>query len=170
MRSLTLRILIASALVAVPLAWSPASAKTAKECNAEYSANKAAIKAVEKKAVYIAACKAGNDAIPTAASAPAQPTPPAAPAAPVPTTMPAPVPAPASPAPTQAARPAPTPTAGVPANTSCPGSVLVWVNTKSKVYHFPGTHDYGSTKQGAYLCEQQALADGDRASKREKHP
>ena len=138
MRLLTLGILIASALVAVPLAWSPASAKTAKECNAEYSANKAAIKAVEKKAVYIAVCKAGNDAIPTAASAPAQPTPSAAPAAPVPTTTPAPVPTPANSAPTQAARPAPTPTAGVPANTSCPGSVLVWVLAVSKLLRRQG--------------------------------
>ena len=173
MRPLPLGFLIASLIVVVPLA--SASAKTAKECNAEYAANKSAIKAVEKKAVYIAACKAGNDAIPTAAAAPAQPVAPAAPAAPAPTQAAAPrpaapPPAPVAPAPTQAARPAPTPTAGVPANTSCPGSTLVWVNTKSGVYHFPGTHDYGNTKAGAYLCEQQALAQGDRASKREKHP
>ncbi len=173
MRPLLLGFLIASILTAAPLA--PASAKTAKECNAEYSANKPAIKAVEKKGDYIAACKAGNDAIPTAAAAPAQPIAPAAPAAPPPAqaaaprpTAPAPIPA--ASAPSQAARPAPIPTAGVPANTSCPGSTLVWVNTKTRVYHFPGTHEYGNTKTGAYLCEQQALTQGYRASKREKHP
>ncbi|BCM90582.1 nuclease [Abditibacteriota bacterium] len=36
----------------------------------------------------------------------------------------------------------------------------VWVNTKSGVYHYPGTRWYGNTKQGEYMSEQQALAQG----------
>jgi DNA invertase Pin-like site-specific DNA recombinase len=46
----------------------------------------------------------------------------------------------------------------------------VWVNTGSGVYHFPGTHNYGHTKQGVYMCEADAKAVGDRAAKNEKHP
>src|SRR4051794_22847440 len=41
---------------------------------------------------------------------------------------------------------------------------------KSKVYHFAGTKAYGTTKQGAYMCERDAIAAGDRAPKNEKHP
>jgi len=44
------------------------------------------------------------------------------------------------------------------------------VNTKSGVYHFAGRLDYGNTKQGAYMCEADAKAAGDRAAKNEKHP
>jgi Aconitase X len=32
------------------------------------------------------------------------------------------------------------------------------------------THNYGHTKQGAYMCEADAKAAGDRAAKNEKHP
>ena len=46
----------------------------------------------------------------------------------------------------------------------------MWVNTDSSIYHFSGHKDYGTTKQGAYMCETDALAAGDRASKTEKHP
>ena len=47
----------------------------------------------------------------------------------------------------------------------CPGDKVVWVNTKSHIYHYAGTHSYGTTKQGAYMCEADANAAGDRASK-----
>jgi hypothetical protein len=47
---------------------------------------------------------------------------------------------------------------------------VVWANLKSKVYHFSGNKDYGNTKSGAYMCEKDALAQGFRASKVEKHP
>ncbi len=176
MRRILLGTMMAAALAV--LSFGPASAKTVKECNAEYSANKAAIKATEKKADFITACRAGTEVIPDAASAPA------APAAPAPTTTAAPAPAPSGGGifglgrkkPTPAAAPASTPaapttvTTGVPSSTQCPGSTLVWVNTKSGVYHFPGTHNYGNTKAGAYMCEANAIAAGDRASKTEKHP
>lgn len=42
------------------------------------------------------------------------------------------------------------------------GGVKVWVNTKSGVYHCPGTRWYGNTKSGAYMTEGEARANGDR--------
>ena len=51
------------------------------------------------------------------------------------------------------------------AKARCPGDTVVWVNTKSHVYHYAGTRSYGTTKQGAYMCEADAAAGGDRASK-----
>ena len=92
----------------------------------------------------------------------------------------------AAPAATPAAAPAPAPTyqpKPVPAHTAaratgagqfttaaeaqgrCPADKVVWVNTKSHIYHYAGTHSYGTTKQGAYMCEADANAAGDRASK-----
>jgi hypothetical protein len=50
-------------------------------------------------------------------------------------------------------------------NTQCPGDVLVWVNTHSGVYHYPGSRNYGTTRSGRYLCERDASAEGDRASR-----
>jgi hypothetical protein len=38
----------------------------------------------------------------------------------------------------------------------------VWVNTKSGVYHCPGTRWYGATKSGEYTTEREAKAAGDR--------
>jgi len=52
----------------------------------------------------------------------------------------------------------------------CPSDTVVWANTKSNVYHFRGTFNYGNTKAGAYMCEQDSLAEGMRAAKNEKHP
>ena len=34
--------------------------------------------------------------------------------------------------------------------------VKVWVNTRSGVYHCPGTRWYGSTNQGEYMAQKQA--------------
>ncbi len=34
--------------------------------------------------------------------------------------------------------------------------VKVWVNTKSGVYHCPGTRWYGKTKQGEYMKQSEA--------------
>jgi hypothetical protein len=44
------------------------------------------------------------------------------------------------------------------------------VNTKSKIYHFAGYKNYGDTKNGAFMCERQAMTEGYRAAKNEKHP
>jgi hypothetical protein len=38
--------------------------------------------------------------------------------------------------------------------------VKVWVNTKSGVYHCPGTRWYGKTKSGEYMTQGQAQEKG----------
>lgn len=48
------------------------------------------------------------------------------------------------------------------ARTEQTSSVKVWVNTKSGVYHCPGTRWYGATKSGEYTTEREARANGDR--------
>jgi pyruvate/2-oxoglutarate dehydrogenase complex dihydrolipoamide acyltransferase (E2) component len=161
---------VAPSSAAVPAA--PASApapaatmKTAKECDAEYAANKAAIKASgQTKRAFVAACRAGNETIPQGAAAPA----------PMPAPAAAPAPAPTPAATTSAAAPMPM-GAGEFASEQqaryrCPSDTVVWVNKESHVYHFAGTHNYGHTKQGAYMCEADAKVAGDRAAKNEKHP
>jgi hypothetical protein len=153
-----------------------APTKTAKQCADEWRANKAAnqAKGLTERA-YVKDCRAGTLAAqPAAAPAPAQP-PQAAPAQP----------AQAAPAPARTARPtAPAPratTAVAPAGNNqfaaeaqakarCPADVVVWVNTDSNIYHFSGHSDYGHTKQGAFMCEKDAMAAGNRAAKNEKHP
>jgi hypothetical protein len=150
--------------------------KTASQCNAEYAANQAAIKASgQTKRDFVAACRAGAGTIPQAAAA----APPASSPAPAQSgslfpwqqpPSPPPAPAPATYA------PAPTPTGAgeftseQQARYRCPSDTVVWVNTRSRVYHFAGTRNYGNTKQGAYMCEADAKAAGDRAAMNEKHP
>lgn len=41
----------------------------------------------------------------------------------------------------------------------------VWVNTRSGIYHYPGARWYGNTKQGEYMSESQAIAQGHRAAR-----
>ena len=48
----------------------------------------------------------------------------------------------------------------VPAGLTCPCDQIVWVNTKSKVYHFQGERYFGSTKQGKFICEKPRIAKG----------
>ena len=120
-------------------------------------------KRAEKKAAKAAAAAAATPA----AAAPAAP----ATAAPA-TTAPAPATAPASPAPvkktraekkaaktekeTELANATPAPGGG-------PG--MVWVNTKSHAYHDSSSRYYGKTKEGKYMTEQAAIAEGDHAHK-----
>jgi len=47
----------------------------------------------------------------------------------------------------------------------CPADTVVWVNTKSGVYHFKGQRWYGNTKEGAYECRKEADGEGDRATR-----
>jgi hypothetical protein len=63
-----------------------------------------------------------------------------------------PVAAPSQPAPATSQRATPSPG----------GAGQVWVNTASKVYHCPGTRWYGKTKQGSFMSETQAQAQGAR--------
>ncbi len=153
------------------------SQNTAKMCQEEWRANKAAYQAggVTEKA-YVDKCRAGETiALPSApASAPAATTPAATPAA-APATKPA-----ATPASAPATKPAPTaataPTganefaAEAQAKARCPADTVVWANLKTKVYHFSGAKNYGTTKEGAYMCEKDALGQGVRAAKNEKRP
>ena len=101
----------------------------------------------------------------------------AAPAA-VPVSAPAPAPAPIAPAPMQTYVPKPKPmqaahptgagqfASEAEAKGRC-GNSVVWVNTKGKshTYHYSGSRWYGTTKQGAYMCEADAGAAGYHASK-----
>jgi hypothetical protein len=52
-----------------------------------------------------------------------------------------------------------------PATIKCPNDVAVWVNLNSGVFHFPGTRWYGLTVSGAFKCEREAVAEGDRAAR-----
>jgi len=169
-----------------PMAPSPATTnagqKTAKACTEEWRADKVGFQAkgITEKA-YVADCRAGT------ASTPAAPAPAPTAAAPAPSPATA-APAPAAPRPT-AASPAQTPAAptarttptGSPsgagqfateaqAKATCPADTVVWVNLTSKIYHFSGTHNYGTTKNGAYMCEKDTAAQGMRAAKNEQHP
>jgi len=170
----------APAVAPAPSAAAPEAAsgqKTAKACQEEWRANKAANQAngVTEKA-YVATCRGG--AAPTTTAAPAVPAPTAAPAAPAPTA--AAPPAKQSPSSTAAAKPAPTTSANpvganqfsteAQAKARCPTDTVVWANLKSKIYHFSGTKNYGNTKNGAYMCERDTAAEGIRAAKNETHP
>jgi hypothetical protein len=168
------------------------SQKTAKDCIAEWRADKAGMQArgTTEKA-YVDQCRAGGavpsanapEPKPTAAAPPPPPSrtaptateaaPPAAPQRPAPTTTAAPVPAPAQ-QPSKSKESA-TLEAGqfaddASAKATCPTDTVVWVNLPSKIYHFVGTKSYGTTRRGAYMCEKQAIAGENRASKTETHP
>jgi hypothetical protein len=52
----------------------------------------------------------------------------------------------------------------------CPFDMVVWVNTKSSIYHYEGAHRYANTLHGAYMCEADAKATGHRAAANEKRP
>jgi hypothetical protein len=155
-----------------------AQTKTAKACRDEWKANKAdnQAKGITEKA-YVTQCRA--DAAPATPPAAATTTAPtvkpdtstkpatmptvAAPAAKPPTAKPAPVAVPAPSASDQFASEAL-------AKGHCPSDTIVWANLKSKIYHFTGNKTYGTTKNGAYMCEKESMAGGFRAAKNEKHP
>lgn len=42
----------------------------------------------------------------------------------------------------------------------CPGDQVVWLNTRSGIYHEKGMRWYGRTKEGAYVCRKEADAAG----------
>ena len=166
-------VLVCSIFVGASVLSFPAVAqqKTVKACQQEWRANKAAnqAKGITEKA-YVGQCRTGTA---TTVLAPAAPTAAAPPKA-------APSTAPAS---SRAARPsAPTaPSAATPsganqystegqAKARCGSGTVVWVNLNSKIYHFVGHKDYGHTKSGAFMCERDAMSEGMRAAKNEKHP
>jgi hypothetical protein len=163
------------------------SQKTAKECVAEWRADKAGMQArgTTEKA-YVEQCRTGG-VMPTATAPAPKPAAAPAPSQPAPTQTQAPTPAPQRSTPTTTtAAPAPTPQpttsrsgatleAGqfaddASAKASCPTDTVVWVNLPSKIYHFAGTKSYGTTKHGAFMCEKAAMVGENRASKTETHP
>ena len=162
----------ASSKMAAPAA---GEKKTVKECESEWRANKAAnqAKGITEKA-YVAECRGGAKAMnPAPAPVQTKMTPPAS--APMEKKTSAPM------APAKPAAQAKSPGMGKPeganqyaaeagAKAHCPSGLVVWANLDSKIYHFSGYGDYGKTKQGAYMCEKDAMSQGLRAAKNEKHP
>jgi hypothetical protein len=53
--------------------------------------------------------------------------------------------------------------AATPAPGGAPG--LVWVNSKTHVYHSQKSRWYGTTKEGKYMTEEEAKADGNRPAR-----
>jgi hypothetical protein len=172
----------AAAPAPMPTAPAPAAAnagqKTVKACVEEWRADKAGFQAkgITEKA-YVASCRAGTASTPAAAPGPA---PTAAAPAESPATPAPPAPRPTAAAPTRAPA-VPSTRTGSPsaagqfateaeAKATCPADTVVWVNLTSKIYHFSGTHNYGTTKNGAYMCEKDTAAQGLRAAKNEQHP
>ncbi|MFL6823535.1 MAG: hypothetical protein ACJ8FA_13285 [Xanthobacteraceae bacterium] len=56
------------------------------------------------------------------------------------------------------------------AKPNCPSDAVVWVNPASHVYHGSGSRNYGKTRSGAYMCEQDSVAAGFRAAKIARRP
>lgn len=48
------------------------------------------------------------------------------------------------------------------AQAHCPNDTVVWLNTRTGIYHFRGQRWYGNTRQGAYECRREANKEGDR--------
>ncbi|MGO8778325.1 MAG: hypothetical protein ACLQKK_05340 [Rhodomicrobium sp.] len=161
------RLIAATASIAILSAASHAEQKTAKACETEWKANKAAIQGSGKtKKAFMVECRSGTEqrnasrTAPT--TAPAQPQENTAPAAPAPRTA-------------KRSQRATTISTGageyateMEANAHCPGATVVWANTRSKIYHFAGTRAYGNTKAGAYMCEKDTASAGFRSAKNEK--
>jgi hypothetical protein len=163
--------IICSALIALAALSSQtlAQQKTVKACADDWRANRAEnqAKGITEKS-YVTQCRAGSFT--------AQPTTPGAPAvdksAPPDATEPrVSIPA-ATPAPVAATTPmrANQFSTEALAKARCPAETVVWVNLKSRIYHFAGNKDYGQTKRGAYMCEKDTDAASFRAAKNEKHP
>ena len=162
-----------------------AQQKTEKACKEEWQTNKAANQAAKiTEKSYVEKCRgaaAKPEAEKTPAAAPPKPAAPAAaapkPAAPTPAAAaPAPAPAPAA-SKMAPAKPATATSTGAnqfatetAAKAHCPSDTVVYVNLKSKIYHFAGHKDYGNLKDGTYMCEKDTAGAGARAAKNEKHP
>jgi hypothetical protein len=51
------------------------------------------------------------------------------------------------------------------AQSHCPSDTVVWLNTHTGIWHLNGERWYGRTRYGAYVCEQEAAAAGDRETR-----
>ena len=156
------------------MALSSASAQTPqqtkmRECAAEWMRLKAANKTEGQTfRVFQKDCLTKTT---TAAPAPTAPTPAAKPATTGQPVRPTPTPAPSG-----VAKAAVPPGAAnqfaneAEAKARCRTDMVVWVNLRTKIYHYSGTRRYGTTKTGAYMCEGETAAAGFQAAKREKRP
>ena len=168
--------IICSAIIGASIFYSPtiAYAKTAKECRAEWQANKAANQAKKiTESAYVKECTASGATTQPAVAKPTKKTEPkAAPASAAPKTETKMAPAPAAPAAKSSSAATGTNqyTTEAQAKARCGSGIVVWANLSSKIYHFSGHNDYGKTKNGAYMCERDATSEGMRAAKNEKHP
>ena len=162
--------MVASVVLGAVIVSNPAFAqqKTAKACQQEWRANKAANQAagVTEKA-YVAQCRTGASPTTQAPAAPSATAPIQAPMGRVEPAAPA---QPTAPPVSTSASGANEFTSEAQAKARCPAETVVWANLPSKIYHFAGAHNYGHTKSGAYMCEQDAQSAGMRAAKNEKHP
>jgi hypothetical protein len=151
----------AAILISAALAASSAKAESVMSaCAAQWKqAQAAGTTGGETWPQFLSQCKARQGAAAQPSSAAIAPAP--APAQPAPWWQPAAPAATAAPAPTGAGQF----TTETEARYRCPTDKVVWVNTKSRVYHYQGTHNYGHTKEGAYMCEADAKAAGDRAAR-----
>lgn len=155
-----IRCAAAAVSIAILAAASQAEQKTAKACETEWSANKAAIQGSGKtKKAFMIECRSG-----AAPQANAQPPANAGTA-------------PAAPRTAKRTRPGTAISTGaaeyaseMEAKSHCPGQIVVWANTHSKIYHFAGSRSYGNTKTGAYMCEKDTASAGFRSAKNEKRP
>jgi hypothetical protein len=139
-----------------------AQGKTAKACTEEWRANKADFQARHiTEEAYVAGCRGGTSAEPTATPAASPPAP-----APPPVTTARPAQTPVVPAERAPANGSPLFTSEEQAKARCPDDTVVWANLRSKIYHFSGTHNYGNTKAGAYMYgrnhEMKHLAHGEK--------
>jgi hypothetical protein len=52
-----------------------------------------------------------------------------------------------------------------PPSLHCANDSIIWINTRTHVYHFPGMTWFGHTKEGRYACQHDADLQGDRSTK-----
>ncbi len=53
-------------------------------------------------------------------------------------------------------------TSAAAAQQHCPNDEVVWLNTRTGIYHEKGMRWYGNTRLGAYVCRREADQAGDR--------
>jgi len=47
----------------------------------------------------------------------------------------------------------------------CPNDIVVWLNLPTMIWHTKGERWYGVTKNGAYVCREEAAKEGARGSR-----
>ena len=47
----------------------------------------------------------------------------------------------------------------------CPRDTVVWLNIPTRIFHMQGMRWYGATRNGAYVCQAEAIQTGNRATR-----